>query len=413
MFTQKYTYSFLVLLAGFALLLQSCDVNTPQPADDDSRDFGSLAISDDFNWSNSNHLTINIEFPDRELVGTPMEIYADDDHMVARLNILEDGVEFSEALPQHITELTLVNPATDYSQTISAESATVVFEGYEVDKASIQNFKENGVGLLSTNTYFYHMFEDLWPNKGDYDFNDYIFKSTVQKQLNAQNKVIGADISVTVESMGAYFPYGLGVEVMRGTDATSTYLPTDAITFSGSATAEAGASNVAKIAENLKDVSEITPTWNTFLERYSTTPTVLDFSIDWDPSFGNNISLHFFLFSTTDRSREIHSVGNPPTALADSSELGTGDDNSQETVWDRTPGRQFSKPASFYRTENFLPWGLTLQIVPGIEPAIPTEGTDITDAYAQFAGWAQSEGTLNTTWWFFPENGKVLVPPTP
>lgn len=414
MFTQKLFHPFLLLLVSAALLLQSCDVYTPQPAEDESSDFNSLSVADDFNWSNSRHIELDIEFADRALTGTPLEIYAEDERMIARLNILEDGVRFTEPLPNYIEELTLVNPATGHRQTVSAESATVVFEGYEVDKSAIDSYRDGNVGLLNTSLYYYHMFEDKWPTKGDYDFNDYTFKSTVVKQLDASNKVVGADITITIESMGAYFPYGLGVEVLRGTDATSTYLPTDAITFTGDASAEAGASNTAIIINNLKDVDEVTPTWNTFLERYDPAPTVFEYSIDWDEDdFGSNISLHYFLFSSDDRSREIHSVGNPPTELASSAELGTGDDNSSTLAWDRTPGRQFSKPAPFYRTENFLPWGLTLQIVPGIEPSIPTERTDITDAYLQFAGWAQSEGTLNTTWWFFPENGKVLVPPAP
>ncbi|MFW6347084.1 MAG: LruC domain-containing protein [Cyclonatronaceae bacterium] len=415
MFTQKFFYPIIVLIACAGLLLQSCDVSTPQADDDGADGFNSLNIADDFNWSNSKELDLTINFADRALVDTPLEIYAEDERMIARLNILEDGIRFNEPLPNYIERLTLVNPATGHSQTVDAESGTILFEGYDVNKSAIDSYRDGNAQLFNTTLYYYHMYEDKWPYKGDYDFNDYTFKSTVEKQLDANNKVVGADVSVSFESMGAYFPYGLGVEVLRGTDATSTYLPTDAITFSGDATAEAGASNVARLIDNLKDVDEAMPTWNTFLERYETTPTTFNYSITWDEdSFGgNNISLHYFLFSSTDRGREIHSVGNPPTALSDGSELGTGEDNSSTVAWDRTPGRQFSKPAPFYRTENFLPWGLTLQIVPGIEPSIPTERTDITDAYDQFAGWAQSEGTLNTTWWFFPENGKVLVPPTP
>lgn len=415
MFAHNRYFPFLVLLISFAFVLQACDMNSSSDESAKEDSFSDLTVSDDFNWSNSKHVDIDIQFPDRALVNTALKIYAEEEQQIARLNVLEDGITFEESIPSYIETLRLVNPATGHSQTINAESGTVVFEGYQANKADLENHRGGDAQLFNTTSYFYHMFEDLWPAKGDYDFNDYVFRSVVEKELDANNKLVGAEISITVESMGAYFPYGLGVEVLRGTDATSTYLPTNIITFSGDAVAEAGASNVAIISENLKDVSAVTPRWNTFLERYSSEPTVFEYSINWDEDgFGsNNISLHYFLFSVDDRSREIHSVGNPPTALASTSELGTADDNSTQEAWDRTPGRQFSKPAPFYRTENFLPWGLTLQIVPGIEPAIPREKVDISNAYQQFTGWAQSEGTLNTTWWFFPDSDKVLEAPAP
>ncbi|MGK0379256.1 MAG: hypothetical protein ACJA1Z_003082, partial [Patiriisocius sp.] len=56
-------------------------------------------------------------------------------------------------------------------------------------------------------------FEDLWPRLGDYDFNDLVIGYNIELILNAQNNVTRMDYSYTVESVGAAFTNGYGLEL--------------------------------------------------------------------------------------------------------------------------------------------------------------------------------------------------------
>lgn len=409
----KLTFALPFVLFGLAFLLQSCNVSGPGADENGDVDFSDLRVSDEFNWSSTRYIEWEISFPDNALVNTPLEVRTPEGSLISRYNIQENGIKTSIPVPTHLEQLMLYNPATGTEKMVKAVPGLVSYDVYintQIDTVSGLQYGAQ-TGRYGMDLYYFHMFEDLWPSKGDYDFNDYAFTSVVNKKMNAENEVIGARITVTIESVGAGQPYGLGVEILGGNDANAIYLADEDVIFGGNAIPDPEASNVAVLIENMKDKTKVTPRWNTFGPLYSNEPTTIAYDISWNPENGNNISFHYFLFSSNDRGKEIHTVGNPPTAAADLSAMGTGDDNSTDIRWNRTPGLQFTKPAPFYRTENNLPWGLSLQIIPGIEPAVPIEGLQITSAYKYFAGWAQSEGTLFTTWWLFPEEGAVLYKP--
>ncbi|MCH8568787.1 MAG: LruC domain-containing protein [Balneolales bacterium] len=399
-----------IAIAGIMLaVVAACDSKMTS-FDDDNISFGDLVVSESFTWSNAKHIDLNINFPDDSLVGSMLEVRNTDGALLSKLHITEGGITYSQPIPSHIEELVLFHPASQTEQLIDARSSDVEFNGassrgfdpFTVDEgdADLQSFS-----IINR----YHMWEDLWPGFGDYDFNDYVLRSVEVYARDAQNRITNVDVSMTLVSIGASNSFGLGVQVFAGTDATRRYLPTNSIVFD-TITNDPLASNTGLITQNLKDH---TPEWNTFGPIFSSDPTVFTFGFPWDVTHASNLvpQLHFFLFKTGERSREIHTVGNPPTEAASTALFGTSEDNSSTSTWNRTPGTVYTVPAPFYRSDKFLPWGMSLLVTPVIQPQVVREKVEISDAYPFFKGWAQSEGTTNQSWWLFPLESQVLIAP--
>ena len=91
---------------------------------------------------------------------------------------------------------------------------------------------------------------------------------------------------------------------------------------------------------------------------------------------------NFYIFSTQQRSREIHLADRIPTDQADTSLFGTGDDDS-----DASQGK-------YYKTSNSLPWAIN--VLQGFE--YPTEKNSIDNAYQKFNTWAVSSGNSFSDW---------------
>jgi len=141
---------------------------------------------------------------------------------------------------------------------------------------------------------------------------------------------------------------------------------------------------------------------NNLIESLSDT---VDFEFTWNNALGgNDPSLQVYIYC--DRNHEIHLYGHPPTKAANMALFGTSFDASQ-TTWDWTPGMNFPNPSGFYKTSTNLPWGIEI-VAP--EFWIPNEKTEILLAYPQFRAWAESGGTVNKSWYNFPDKAQSHLP---
>jgi|GEM_PF-691951 len=246
----------------------------------------------------------------------------------------------------------------------------------------------------SGNNYYFHMFEDLWPGLGDYDFNDVILKTKLHIYKNAQNNIVGGRVISSVYWIGGNIPRGAGMEWFRsnGPATQLTYLPAGTVTFS-----EPEHVLTDPLVENA-----VTLFNGTITESRNDT---VDFEYTWDAAVaGNNLWVQVYIYC--DRDHEIHMLGHPPTKAADMALFQTAQDASQ-TTWTWTPGTTFSIPAPFYKTETNLPWGL--EIITD-ELYIPDEKTEILIAYPQFQAWAESGGTVNPSWYRNPDPAHAHLP---
>jgi len=226
-----------------------------------------------------------------------------------------------------------------------------------------------GVGSLS--------FEDLWPTKGDYDFNDLLVKYKYISVMNAQDKVVELRGEFTVEHIGASYSNGFGFEL--------PFHP-GLITSVTGYNITSGIVNInAKGLENGHDAdkSVVILFDNAQANIYTTLNLVIELDEPLEPSLVGVPPFNPFIFVNGDRGREIHLVNMPPTDLANLAFFGTEDDNS------------IPEEGKYYRTANKLPWAINM--MHGF--VVPLEGKQINQAYTKFNEWAESGGDSYSDWY--------------
>lgn len=262
----------------------------------------------------------------------------------------------------------------------------------ELSSSEIANlFPAAGPGTLA--------FEDLWPSKGDFDFNDmvvdYRFK-IVSDNLNIIQRV---EATFVLRAFGAGFRNGFGFQLsdaIQQSDIEVTgYSLTENFITLGANGLEAGQSKPTIIVfDNTYNEMQHPGTGigvNTSPNAPFVTPAVFNIVIDFVGGSYTYSDLDIsnfnpFIFVNRNRGREVHLPNFPPTDLADMSLFGTSDDRSS--------------PSSnrWYLSENNLPWAINL--IHQFE--YPIEQAPIIEAYPKFIEWAQSGGVLFPDWFINP-----------
>lgn len=244
------------------------------------------------------------------------------------------------------------------------------------------------------NNFYFHLFEDLWPGKGDYDFNDIVMKTKLYVHLNSNNKLVGGRVNSQVYWIGGGIPRGVGMEWFKsnGSGNKLAYLPENTTSFAepNNVVTDPAVNNAVKLFDG-NIINSLNET--------------VDFTFTWDNSLGGDL-LNVMVYIYNSRPHEVHMYGYPPTSAADMSLFDTKDDASQ-TNWDWTPEDYFTIPADFYKTSTNLPWGLEI-ITDNFR--VPNEKTPIIDAYPMFKEWAESGGTINKQWYKNPNNSLTFLP---
>ncbi|MFP4470633.1 MAG: LruC domain-containing protein [Bacteroidales bacterium] len=237
-------------------------------------------------------------------------------------------------------------------------------------------------------------FEDLWPSKGDYDFNDMIVDYNVKHVTNAGNAVVDVYGTYKLRAMGAHYKNGFGFQLETTPDMISQI----EVTYEGEAPVqlnpEAGQTKAVLILWN--NGFELLPAQgggatgvNTTLGIPPVDEVTVEFSFTTFP--GNPVPLadfgippyNPFMFINEDRGKEVHLRDHEPTDLVEASYFGTYDDASE-------PGNGI-----YYKTSTNLPWAIHL-----IESFdYPGEKIEIIATYNHFAEWAESGGAVYSDWY--------------
>lgn len=245
----------------------------------------------------------------------------------------------------------------------------------------------------SASTYVNIAFEDLWPNKGDFDFNDMVIAYNLQKVLNADEKVVQARFKVSVRSVGGSFDNGFGIRLddissSVISDVSGYNLSKSIVSLSANKT-EAGQDKAVIICFDSPEpiIQRSTGSFfNTVQENpkgtSDTIEVVVNFSTPQDESVLAAAKLNPFIFTNGRRGHEIHLADFVPTSLADKTLFGTGQDASNASS-----GR-------YYKTSNNLPWAILIEETFDY----PDEKTAINTAYKYFNEWASSGGKSKPTW---------------
>ncbi|MFD1293950.1 LruC domain-containing protein [Lutibacter holmesii] len=217
-------------------------------------------------------------------------------------------------------------------------------------------------------------FEDLWPYSGDYDFNDLIISYNIETFLNAQNKVTQVDFNYKVESIGAGYTNGFGVE-LEGvspsliSSVTGMNLTEGIITNNSNGTEQNQPNAVIIFFDNAQENENLFNTISVIFSEPITTETL------------GTAPFNPFLIVNKDRLTEIHLPNKPTTYFPTTTTI-----DDLPTVKDADGN---------FKTPEGLPWAIN---VTG-DFSAPKESTVITDAYNYFADWATTGGSTYSDWY--------------
>lgn len=249
-------------------------------------------------------------------------------------------------------------------------------------------FPASGFGTLA--------FEDLWPSKGDYDFNDLVIDYQFEIESDAQNYVNSVTGTFIVRAIGASYQNGFGFQLSGAIDAsdlsvTGYSLTENYITLNSNGTESGQSKPTIIVFDNAFNEMQHPGSGigiNTETDAPYVEPAELVINIDFPPATYslNDLSISSFnpfKIVNLNRGVEIHLPGYPPTNLADTSLFGTQDDDTQ-----LTQGRT-------YVSKNNLPWAINIYE----KFDYPIEKVSIIQAYNRFVDWAESGGVLYPDWY--------------
>ncbi len=247
-------------------------------------------------------------------------------------------------------------------------------------------------------------YEDLWPSKGDYDFNDLVINYDFAVVKDEQDRIQTVTATFIVYAFGASYHNGFGFQLPNVSPSqvisvTGYDLASNTIVNLASNGLESGESKATAIVYD--DSWRLMPYpgtgigVNTELASAYVDPDtiVMQMTFYEDGSFATGGSVSYndldignfnpFIFVNQQRGVEVHLPDYQPTDLVDATLFGVSDDASV--------------PASgtYYKTDKNLPWAINIPIV----FEYPIEKQDITQVYLHFADWAQSDGTLYPDWY--------------
>jgi len=246
------------------------------------------------------------------------------------------------------------------------------------------------------NNYATLLFEDLWPAKGDYDFNDLVINYKFKTITNSNNFVKDIYATFIIKAFGASYHNGFGFQIGNAN------IPVFDINVTGYKLSE----GYINLNSNGTEAGQSIPTIIVFDNAYklmpypgfgigvNTTPGapyVTPDTVRIKISFTQNkytendikvMNFNPFLIVNKNRGLEVHLADYKPTDLAYYSLLGTVEDNSMPNL------------NRYYKTVKNHPWALNIN--DEIDHMI--EKIDFVRGYLKFATWAESNGNVFKNW---------------
>lgn len=216
------------------------------------------------------------------------------------------------------------------------------------------------------------VFEDLWPFKGDWDFNDTSIDYSISKIFNASDEVVALDFDYVVTSDGAGFVNSMAFEIEG--------LNPDNVSSTTGQILDRAVFNLATNGTEIGQQHAVIPLFDdhSVLVNQENKVSVLFVNPISSTSLGQ-APFNPFLVANGVRDKEIHLADHNPTALGDSQPNVSGNNSDED---------------GDYTTENGLPWAINV-----IESfPLLLEKEPINEGYLYFEEWGLSGGKNRRDW---------------
>lgn len=252
-------------------------------------------------------------------------------------------------------------------------------------------------------------FEDLWPNKGDFDLNDIVVDFKHNIISNADNEPVSFSGTYIYRARGGTFKNAFAVEFpfnLSDVDVNSLQViiePEQNATVTAAVKFE---TNNSKACLQIFDDSKIINWMNTVQSQPRADTIVFRVSFNFTSTFSQSNTINsmggvnefnpFIWVNEPNKGRghEIHLPGKSWTSLCNTSTFGFADDNTNPSGTGVKYKTKNNLPFAVLTPSRFLyPVEVRMAPVPQINPPV-----DITQIYLHFAQWAQSNGQLYPDW---------------
>lgn len=355
-----------------------------------------LKVPAGFDWNMSKDVALTISAP----IKTSVDVYEDAgcNELLATLDVSPDVITYNLSTRSDAGSLYVQYLKSD-GKTVTTTPVTIVSaKTASGESAEIKLPEDTGKGNNHDGWIYYPakvkgwgslFFEDMWPQTGDYDFNDFAAWYKIQV---APGAIL---LGVRLNALGGYLPYQLCLQIdglaAKNIIRTTNYATGDPLmnTFELETKGETDA--VFSFDWKDKKASHGGQYYNTEL-KYKVPVAELDgnlisFLIELNGNVSvsqlKHTSFNFFI-RRTDNGKEIHLRGYEPTAAFKAEYDKIVSENSD-----------ILNPDIPYCASNGLVWGL--KIPKGVNHA--QEGIDFTKAYKFFGEWVTSDGKDKKNWY--------------
>lgn len=298
-------------------------------------------------------------------------------------NDFNDAVFYATANPIEAIEVGNIQPAYPDPVDTDGDGIYDSFDDYPNNpNLAFDNY------YASSELYGTLAFEDLWPAKGDYDFNDLVIDYNFNRISNAQNEVVTLRGKFAVRAIGASFKNGFGFTIegldpsaiasVTGTSYTENYIQTN--------------SNGTEADQSSATIIVFDNAWehghgNTRSDQDFVAPDTITVDITLNtpiPADDFGIApFNPFIIVNMERGKEVHLPDYAPSDLVDASYFGQNFDDSQPSI------------GKYYKTVDNLPWAINFPS----KFAYPLETKSIDIAHLKFISWVLSNGDEFRDWY--------------
>ena len=241
-------------------------------------------------------------------------------------------------------------------------------------------------------SYYTSVFEDLWPCKGDFDFNDLVTLYTFREGVSASSEVKELQFTLKIAAIGAANDNGFSLRVMG--NATMNNESLDGVEYNRYYDSTNGTTVFTftkfKAALSRVETSVINTVTSDFAEddylEISGKITSIDNGYD------------FFLTTDSDTAQELHPLsGNVGTAAALTKPTDRMDTSLMNTCWDtsNTTGTGYDHTGQYFLDADGMAWGM---IIP-TPWAWPKEKNSILSTYTNLEDYVESSKSRSTDWY--------------
>jgi len=285
---------------------------------------------------------------------------------------------------------------------ISVQNVPLADDGFDTDKDGVSdiydafpnNFELAYKNIIpSAGNYGTLAFEDSWPGKGDYDFNDLVLGYQFEQWAGADNKIKEMNCKFVIRAIGANYYHGFGFQMNNtGSEIQSVSgqkLNDGIISLNGNRLEDGQKKATIIVFDNDYKVVKRArgQMMNTILSQNYQVPDTVSLQVSFSKAVSSDeigtAPFNPFIFINGDRGKEVHLPGYLPTDKANRSFFRTYHDDTNPTK------------NKYYKTLTNLPYALN--IPESLD--YPIEGKTIHKGYSKFANWAQSGGSLFSDWY--------------